>query len=135
MAYVFVVTEGSKSVKNGKVSQTFKIEETDVSPTDEWSIPVPDQFEMPMFRADMESAGAGTTLTPEMGRVSGWTSGLAGHIVAADSADANHRIVSSQIDTIDTNGGGVLYGRSVPDIDTGDTAGPHITTWITIARG
>ena len=136
MAYAFTVTEGTKSVKGGKVVQTFEIQETDVAPADEWSFPVPNDFEVTLYRAEKSpTAGAGTTLTPELGRIAGWTSGLAGHIVGAASASANHRIVSAQLAAVNMDGGGLLYGRSVPDVDTGATAGPHITTWITIARG
>lgn len=135
MAYAVVVTEGPKRIENGRIVQTFQIEETDVAPADQWTLPVPDGFALALFKADMETAGAGTTLTPELGTITGWVSGGAGHIVAAAAADANHRIVSDQLEAIDLDGGALLYGRSVPDTDTGDTAGPHITTRITIVRG
>ena len=134
MAYSFTITEGDKIERGDAVLQTFRIEETDVAPTDEWSMPVADIFAVELWKAENQAASAAATLTPELGTVSGWTSGGAGHIGKAAAADANHRIISSELSTIDTGGGSVLYGRSNPDIDTSGAGGPHVITWLTISR-
>jgi len=135
MAYEFDVTESTKQVAEGRVSTTYRIRERDIDPAvtaSQWTLPIPDQATVTLLTADL-LAGLAATIQPELGYVSEWTTGGVGHIDQAASAAANHRI--AQLKLIDTHGGFVLYGRSVPNVATGTGVGWHVTTFVTITAG
>lgn len=135
MAYEFDITESKKQVAEGRVSTTYRIREREIDPAvsaNQWTLPIPDQATVTLMTSDVV-AGLATTIQPELGYVSEWTSGAAGHIDQAASASANHRI--AQLKLIDTHGGNVLYGRAVPNVATGTAVGWHVTTFITISAG
>lgn len=66
----------------------------DFDTTDEILLPnIPTPCKLGPFIANLIDGDSGaTTLQPALGTIPGWTSGAKGHVVAAASADANHRI-------------------------------------------
>ncbi len=135
MAYSATITEGQKTVADGSVHQTYQIDEREIDPANtahQWALPVPDRCTSTLFVSDL-LAGAAATIQNEIGVVSEWTSEGVGHVDKIDAAGVNVRVPQRKF--IDTRGGGVLYGRSNPDINTGSAAGVHVRTFITLISG
>lgn len=128
MAYAVAYTVTTTTIDR-ITHRHYVVTETDVGTSSEWSVNVPSDRPLRLtdFCVEITDADAASTVQPELGLVSGWTTDAIGHLVQESAAAA--RILNDE-DVRFRARDGSLYGRSAADAHADE-----IVTRFTIVEG